>query len=94
MNLIKEELIIKAEAIVKRGVKIYNKSNLIYDSKFNFLKNRIIHKYNDLSFNSKQNSLISFYYELIELKNLIPQKSGTKSKRCKLYNTATRLYNK
>lgn len=60
--------------MVKKGINKYNKSSLIYDSKFSFNRYSNIHKYNDLSFEPKNNRLILFYYELTEFKNLTPLK--------------------
>lgn len=60
--------------MVKKGINKYNKSSLIYDSKFSFNRYSNIHKYNDLSFEPKNNRLILFYYELTGFENLTPQK--------------------
>ena len=53
---------------------------LVCDSIFCFYSYSNISVYNDLSFESKQNRLIWFCYELIEFKNSTPEKTNlTKS---------------
>ena len=78
--------------MVKKGINKYNKSSLIYDSKFSFNRYSNIHKYNDISFEPKNNRLILFYYELTEFKNLNPQKKK-KTEKNKVYNTTAILQN-
>ena len=59
---------------------ITNESKPKYDSKYSFVDYSNVGKYYALSFTTKQNKLLSFYYQLNEFQNLVPQRDKTKTK--------------
>ena len=67
--------IIKKE---KPTVKKYNRSNLIYDSKYSFYEYYNIKNFNSLSHESKYPFLASCYNELNKSNSLKPQKGRIK----------------
>ena len=76
-------------------LKKYNKSNLIYNTKYSFYK---YHpdgkKFDKLSFKSKYSFPIDFFNDLNEFNNLNTQKEKTqKKKKTNMYDTASELYN-
>ena len=62
----------------KISLKNYNRSDLIYNEKYNFYKYHDIRKFNDLYFQPKYAFLVSFYQDLKKPKNLEPQKGCAK----------------
>ena len=82
--------IIKKE---KPTVKKYNRSNLIYDSKYSFYPYYNIKNFNNLSFTSKYPILFSFYSELNKFYYINPRKGRTKENKKPVYDKASELYN-
>ena len=77
----------------KPALKKYDKSNLIYNSKYNFYEYYNIKNFNSLSLTSKYLILLSFYSNLNKFNNLNPQKESTKEKKATVYDNASELYN-
>ena len=73
-NTYESEKIIKKE---KPTLEKYNRSNLIYESKYSFYLNNI-KKFNSLSLTSKYPILFSFHSELNQFNSLDSQKGRTK----------------
>ena len=65
----------------KPTFKKYNRSNLIYNSKYNFYEYFNIKSFNSLSLTSKYLILLSHYGDLNKFNNLNPQKESTKAKK-------------
>ena len=70
--------IIKKE---KPTFKKYNRSNLIFNSKYSFYEYYNIRNFNSLSLSSKYPILLYFYSDLNKFNNLNPQKEETKEKK-------------
>ena len=81
--------IIKKE---KPTFKKYNRSNLIYNSKYSFYENYNIN-FNSLSLISKYKILFSFYNELDNFYSLKSQEESTKERKVTVYDTASEMYN-
>ena len=71
--------------------KEYNKSNLVYSSRYCFYKYYDIEKFDKLSFKSKYSYLLKFYYDLDKLSKK-SQKENTKEKKTNVFDTASELY--
>ena len=70
--------IIKVE---KPTFKKYNRSNLIYNSKYSFYEYCNIKNFNNFSLKSNYPILLSFYSDLNQFNNLNPQKESTIRKK-------------
>ena len=71
----------KPVTIKKEKPAITRKSELIYDRKFSFSDYFYIKEYYDLSFTKKYDKLLSFYHQLNEFRNSVPQTEKTKIKK-------------
>ena len=60
----------------------------MYDSKYSFSDYKNVRKYCDLSFMTKYDKLITFYYQLNEVWNLVPQTEKTKMRKRTVYKNA------
>ena len=81
--------IIKKE---KPALKKYNKSDLIYDSRYSIYSYLNITNSISISPESKYPILLLVYTELNKINNLKLQKGHTKEKKRTLYNTSSELY--
>ena len=82
--------IIKVE---KPTFKKYNRSNLIYNSKYSFYEYCNIKNIYNFSLKSNYPILLSFYSDLNQFNNLNPQKESTKEKKATVYDNASDLSN-
>ena len=73
-------------------IKNYNRSSLIYNSKFIFYE-YYNNNLNSLSLTSKFRFFTSFYNELNRFYRLIPQKESTKQKKTTVYDNGSEMYN-
>ena len=83
------DIIKKEEPTIKK----YNRSNLIYHTKFKFYGYYNIPQINTMSPKSKYPILLWFYNDLNKFSNLNPRKQRTKEKTATVYDTASELYN-
>ena len=73
-------------------VKKYNKSDLIYNSKYIFYKYyRYVKKFDNLSFKSKYSFLFEFFNDLNKFNNLKTQKENAKKEKNKLVSYRLRI---
>ena len=89
-NTYEYDKIIKKE---KPTLKKYNRSNLIYDSKYKFYPYYNIKNFGSLSRVSKYPILFLFYSKLNKSNNMNPRKGPTKDKKMTEYDNASELYN-
>ena len=74
----------------KSKIKKCNRSNLMYDSKYDFYEYYNIKHFENLSLASKYPILASFYKNFNSLK---PEKESTKGKKANVYDNASEPYN-
>ena len=74
--------------------KISHKPYLIYGIKYSFSEYRNFKEYSDLSFMTKYDKLILFYYWLNGFKNFAPQNVKTKVKTKIVHKNVANLHNK
>ena len=71
---------------------MYDRSNLIYDSKYSFYAYHNIENFNSLSLVSKYSILSFFFSEFNKFNNINPQKGCTKDKIPTVCNNASKVY--
>ena len=80
-NLFKPDKKEKQVKIKKEKLEITDELSLIYDSKYNFSQYRNIRRHYNIYLEPKYCKLLSFYYRLNELWNLMPQTEKTNRKK-------------
>ena len=80
-NLFKPDKKEKQVKIKKEKLEITDELSLIYDSKYNFSQYRNIRRHYNIYLEPKYCKLLSFYYRLNELRNLMPQTEKTNRKK-------------
>ena len=87
-KLFKPDEIEESVTIKKEKLSIIGELTLMYDSKYSFSDYKNVRKYCDLSFMTKYDKLITFYYQLNEVWNLVPQTEKTKMRKRTVYKNA------